>query len=199
MYFRLKKSLIKNWWVADENNKMGFVNILRKENIKGKLLVVGYYGDVGNKELATSTNGVVKITKEGVITAKGSFYPFEEANAVYMQYLIEANTGNSIIANWWEWIGKNKIRANLVNENKLKVDLEIDFTPIHNTTGVFVSGYSEQLKANVVISPFREGNYCLMLKIPQYIKRKIYAGALASNEEIICRVSIVKKIYEKNM
>lgn len=34
--------------------------------------------------LTTSTNYVVRITKEDVITAQGSFYPFEEAHELYL-------------------------------------------------------------------------------------------------------------------
>lgn len=51
---------------------MTFVNILSGEPLNDNLLVVGYL-DVEKEELATSTNRVVKVTKDGGITAKGTF------------------------------------------------------------------------------------------------------------------------------
>lgn len=76
MYLRLKKSQITHWWVAKSNLKMAFVNILSGEELSEDLLVVGYLNRE-KEELATSTNRVVRVTDKGVITQKGTFYPFE--------------------------------------------------------------------------------------------------------------------------
>jgi len=70
MYTKLKKSQITHWWIAESNLKMAFVNILSGEPLSDNLLVVGYL-DMEKEELATSTNRVKRVTKDGVITAKG--------------------------------------------------------------------------------------------------------------------------------
>lgn len=200
MFFKLKQSKINNWWVASESDKMGFINILAKEDLKGNFLVVGEY----EGELATSTNKVVKIRRDGVITAQGTFYPFEEANQVYIQFLIDVNKENVIIAQWWEIIGHNKIFANIILKNGADEvfikHCKFDFKPYKNITGVEVSGYSKELEADVVLNPFREGDYCMALQIPNSIKQKIWKGRRDSvfNIELINRIKKVKMIFENN-
>lgn len=106
MFSKFKKSQITDWWVAESNLKMAFVNILSGEQpLSENLLVVGYL-DREKEELATSTNRVVKVTKDGVITAKGTFYPFEEAHDLYLHFLIEANKEDTLIAFNWDYASK---------------------------------------------------------------------------------------------
>ena len=190
MYLTQKKSVIKNWWVARVNDKMGFVNILEKKNISNDLIVIGTW----DRELSTSTNKVVKVTKEGVTTAKGTFYPFTEANEVYLQYLIDVNREDIIIAKAWEWKNKKRIVANVLQNKIIIPDCEFDFTPYENSTGVYVSGYSEELKSVVVLNPFNEGTYCMKLKIPQNIKDKINKGCQYLDME---KVTMVETIFKK--
>lgn len=105
MYSKLKKSQITDWWVAKSNLKMAFVNILSGEPLSENLLVVGYL-DRDKEELATSTNRVVKVTKDGVITEKGTFYPFEEAHELYLSFLIEVQQEDVLIATNWKYANK---------------------------------------------------------------------------------------------
>lgn len=193
MYFKLKKSKITNWWVAPEYDAMQFVNILKKGKIEGDFLVVGEYED----ELATSTNKVVKITETGVITAKGTYYPFNQANGIYLEFLIQCNKKNAIIIKSWEWIGKNEIIANIENKNNDNMTLKCDFTPYLNNLGIEVAGSSITLKTTVVVNPFREGNYCSKLSIPQNIKRKIWAGRsyVGKNDKL----KEIRNIYRNNI
>lgn len=115
MESKLKKSLIKNWWVAPTKAKMEFVNILNKQSISNQddLVVMGY---LHNKKdvLASSTNKVVKVIKEGVITGQGTFYPFTEAHNLYLHFLLLVNNPNVVIANRWEMLNNNQMIANLV-------------------------------------------------------------------------------------
>ena len=100
MVLKLKKSRITDWWVAEKNDRMNFINILSGQPLKGDLVVVGYLDNT--KNLARSTNSVVRITEKGVITAQGTFYPFEEAHPLYLNFLLKANEENTIIASYWK-------------------------------------------------------------------------------------------------
>ncbi|MBE5821341.1 MAG: hypothetical protein E7311_01985 [Clostridiales bacterium] len=197
MYLKLKQSLIKNWWVAPKDDPMTFINILKRENIKQDLLVVGEY----EHSISTSTNKVKKVTQNGVITAKGTFYPFEEANGIYMQFLVEINKANVIFATWWEKRGKNKIIADIEYGNKTIKKAEFDFVPYANSFGIYISGFSKRLDANVVLNPLREGNYCTKLMIPDEIKQKIYKGrfflGLTPAEKE--RIKKIRQIFYSNL
>lgn len=100
MVLKLKKSRITDWWVAEKNDRMNFLNILSGQPLKGDLVVVGYWDNT--KNLARSTNSVVRITEKGVITAQGTFYPFEEAHPLYLNFLLKVNEENTIIASYWK-------------------------------------------------------------------------------------------------
>lgn len=189
MFLTKKKSLIKNWWVTHENDKMSFVNILKKENITRDLIVVGIW----EHDLATSTNNVVKVTNRGVITEKGTFYPFTEANEVYLQYLIDVNNGNPVIALNWKKLGPNKIVADIIINKKLIKNCTLDFKPYTNSIGVTVSGHSKLLTSVVVLNPFKEGKYCMKLEVPINIMEKIKKGSMYLDMEKIGQIEAILK------
>lgn len=197
MYITLKRSRIINWWVGTENEKMSFFNIFKNKKLNERLLVIGYL-EGGKRELASSSNYVVKITEDGVITAKGTFYPFEEAHEVYLQFLIEANKENVILASRWKWISKNIkniMEANIIDGN-IRIDKQkFDFIPKKTFSGVILTGYSTMLRKNIVLSPFTEGDYCLTLGIPQKVKNNIYNSSFEYEEESEERLEIVKGLF----
>ena len=166
MYFTLKKSKITGWWVSKENSKLTFVNICDKEQLTDDLVVVGFMKD-SYPELARSTNHVVKVTEKGVITAKGSFYPFEEAHALYINFLNNANTTNVVIAFNWK-LNRHTITADIIRDGKVTKDVTFDFDPYHNNMNDI--GYSDKLKSDVVISPFSRRGVCMKLGIPDDVK-----------------------------
>lgn len=184
MYLRLKKSKITHWWVAKPKSKMAFINILSRENLNEDLLVVGYL-DIDKRELATSSNRVVKVNKKGVITEKGSFYPFEQAHQLYLQFLIEANKENTLIATDWDYaskISKHKIIADIVRKDGIEKGVTFDFTPIEKGN-VMLNGYSKDLSSYIVLTTFTKRNVCITFKIPDSVKSDIYSSSFALEEE----------------
>lgn len=142
------------------------VNICDKEQLTDDLVVVGFMKD-SYLELARSTNHVVKVTEKGVITAKGSFYPFEEAHALYINFLNNANTTNVVIAFNWK-LNRHTITADIIRDGKVTTDVTFDFDPYHvNMNDI---GYSDKLKSDVVLSPFSRRGVCMKLGIPDDVE-----------------------------
>ena len=196
MYLRLKKSLITHWWVAKSDLKMAFVNILSGEELSENLLVVGCLNKE-KEELATSTNRVVKVTKKGVITEKGTFYPFEEAHELYLQFLIEANKENTLIATNWKYVNescKNRIIADILRDDEIEKEVTFDFTPSGKHEVMF-KGYSKDLSANIILTTFARRDVCLIIAIPASVKSDIYYSSLAFKEETMETVRLVQKIF----
>lgn len=197
MDIKLKKSLITDWWVAEENNKMAFFNILSGETLHGKFFIVGYYLNKNKREIATSTNCVVWITKDGVITEKGSFYPFEEAHALYLQFLIKAAKKNTVVARRWEFIedsSNQKIIADIVKPDKVKEKIIFDFIP--KEKDIMLSGYSEILKKKVVLTTFSKRQDCIIIDYPE---EEIYKTSFALPKQSKQWVQKVKNIFEKKI
>lgn len=198
MYHELKKSQITDWWIAPENSIMRFANVLSGQNlINGNFLVVGYL-DKERRQLATSTNRVVRITEKGVMTAKGTFYPIEEAHELYLQFLIKANQPNTIIAFEWKYVsGSNdrKLVADIIEKGDVKKGVEFDFIP-DGETSVILSGYSKDLSANVVLTTFNKRNVCIIFDMPE---EDIYDSSFAIYEESMERIKEIKKIFSQNI
>lgn len=196
MFTEFKKSQITHWWVAESNLKMAFVNILSGEPLSENLLVVGYL-DRENQELATSANRVAKVTKDGVITAQGTFYPFEEAHGLYLNFLIEANKEDTLIALNWEHASKlckHKITADIIRDGKVEKGVTFDFIPSKKYNVMF-AGYSKQLSSNVVLTTFARRNVCIIMAIPEEVKDNILHSSVASKEETIENVRVVQNIF----
>lgn len=198
MYLELKKSKLTDWWVAEENDKMNFVNILSGKALRCNLKVVGYL-DKSQKLEATSTNYIVMVTQEGVITAQGSFYPFEEAHPLYLQFLIYANKENTLIGYHWDFVdeeSKEKIVADIIDEGTIREDVIFDFVP--SESEVMLSGYSKELSRNVVLATFSRRNVgCLIIHgIADFVKADIYNSSFTLLEELQERVKEVKEIFK---
>ena len=182
MYFTLKKSKMTAWWVAKRSNIFTFVNICSKQELPDDLIVVGYMKDsVGEgyyPDLATSTNYVVEVTKKGVITSKGSFYPFEEAHALYIMFLdiLNSQHENYVVANRWKLLGRSRMIADIVKNGEICKDVKFDFDSDYKN--ITLCGFSEQLDATVVVSTFsRRELVCATFHIPYSIKDDIKENA----------------------
>ena len=198
MNFKLKKSQITHWWVAKSNSKMAFVNILSEAPLSEDLIVVGYL-DIEKEELATSTNRVVKIIKEGVITAQGTFYPFEEAHDLYLSFLIEANKENTLVATNWDYarkLCKNRIIADIVRDGRVEEGVTFDFVP-NRKYNVMFYGYSKSLSANIVLTTFAKRNVCIKLAISATVKHDILWSSCGTEEETAEKVEAIKEIIFK--
>lgn len=196
MYTKQKKSLITDWWVAESNLKMAFVNILSGEPLSENLLIVGYLNRK-KRELATSTNRVVRVTKEGVITSQGTFYPFEEAHDLYLNFLIEANKEDTLIAFNWEYkkkSSKNIITADIIRDGNIETGITFDFIPISKYNVMF-AGYSKQLSSNIILSTFDKRNVCIKIEIPKEVKKDIFRSSFATKKETIEKVRAVQEIF----
>lgn len=199
MYTKLKKSQITDWWVAKSNLKMAFVNILSGEPLSEDLLVVGY-SDREKEELATSTNRVVRVTKDGVITQKGTFYPFEEAHELYMDFLIEVNKENTLIAINWAYANElceNTIIADIVRSGSIEEGVTFDFTPSKKHEVMF-DGYSKKLSANVVLTTFARRNVCIIIDIPDIVRSDISRSSFALEKESTEKIRLVQSIFKEN-
>lgn len=196
MYLKLKKSQITDWWVAKSNLKMAFVNILSGEPLSENLLVVGYL-DIEKRKLATSTNRVIKVTKDGVITEKGTFYPFEEAHDLYLHFLIEVHKENTLVATNWEYakkLCKHTVTADVIRNGEIERGITFDFIPSKKYNVMF-AGYSTELSSNIILTTFARRNVCITLAIPETVKFDIYRSSLAFEEETIEKVSLVQSIF----
>lgn len=196
MFTKPKKSQITDWWVAESILKMAFANILSEEQLRENLLVVGYL-DREKQELATSTNRVVKVTKDGVITAKGTFYPFKEAHDLYLHFLIEANKKDTLVAFNWEFenkLCKRMITADIIRNGSIERGVTFDFTPSkkHN---VMFAGYSEQLSSNIILTTFARRNVCIIIAIPEEVKSDISRTVFASKKQTLEKVRAVQNIF----
>lgn len=200
MKLQLKKSRIIDWWVAKKNDKMAFVNIFSDEPLEN-LLIVGYYLERSGKQLANSTNYVVRIIKEGVITEQGSFYPFEEAHELYMQFLIKANKKNTFIASKWEIKEHGypmMLIADIIKEHSIEEEVTFDFLPDGNSDILF-SGYSKKLSSKVVLTTFCRRGVCIIFDIPQPVMDDIYNSAFALSKESNERIIKVQKIFSQKV
>lgn len=199
MYFHLKESRISDWWVAKSNHKMAFVNILSGGPLSEDLLVVGYLDGQEIDELATSTNRVVKVTKDGVITSQGTFYPFEKAHELYLQFLIDANEGNTLIATNWEYAKRTNSRiitADIIRDDTIERGVTFDFTP-DPKYDVMYSGYSEKLSSNIILTTFARRNVCIALCIPKSVKDDIYRSSFAYENETIEKIKLIQGIFAR--
>lgn len=199
MHLNLKKSQLTHWWVGEEGNIMAFYNILSSHEVpKNRLNVVGYYDNTD--EIAKSENYVVLITKDGVITTQGSFYPFEEAHELYLQFLIKANKKNTIIARRWQIVDEQKgfLLADIIRNGKVEEAVMFDFTPDKKRNVMFF-GTSEKLDAKVVLASFsRRDAGCLILAgATDIVKSDIKKSSFSSEEMSQKRVKKVKKILNK--
>ncbi len=183
MVLRLKQSQIVNWWIAERNDQMNFFNILSGKSLSTDMVVTGYLNYSSN--LVHSTNSVVRITKRGVITAKGTFYPFKDAHPLYLKFLLEVNRVNTISASHWKILDEasHKIVANIMTKEGMKENAVFDFDSYSDlNVEVMFSGYSTSLSSNVVLSTFsRKENYSLTTK--ETVASDIYASSFISNEE----------------
>ena len=194
-----KKSQLKNWWVAPENEMMQFVNVFDKKAIKNdKLVVVGYINN-DFEEFARSTNNVLLITRNYVVTKKGTVYPFNEAHNLYVQFLLLANRNNTIIANRWAKLDDNQMIANVVHQSpnfKIENGVTFDFNPDEYNNGI-LSGYSDQLKSNIVLSPFNVRNQCLLLGVRDDIKKLIINSTFDDEEKMEKRVGLIRQLKRR--
>lgn len=200
MKLKLKKSKITDWWVAKKGYKMAFENIISGDPLEKELLIVGYL-DKSKEVLATSTNQVILVCKDGVVTAQGSFYPFEEAHELYLQFLINANKENTVIARAWEIkqeFPKIMLVADIICGSEIKKNIIFDFIP-DGKNYVMFHGYSETLSSNVVLTTFARRNVCIILEIPKMVTDDIYSSSFALEEESYCRLQAVRKLFEQHV
>ena len=195
MFSNLKKSLITDWWVAESHNKFGFVDILSGKPLGEDLFVVGYF-DQEKTDLATSTNRVMKVTKNGVVTEKGTFYPFQEAHNLYLSFLIEMHKGDALVATFWDYASKlckNKIVADIIHDGNIEEGVIFDFIPDKKYDVMFV-GYSKKLSSKVILTTFSR-RVCIALGIHKGVKSDIYHTSITTEEETMEKVRQVQSIF----
>ncbi len=183
MMLKLKQSPIINWWIAERNDQMNFFNILSSKFFSTDLVVTGYLNHSSN--LGHSANSVVRVTKRGVTTAKGTFYSFKDAHPLYLKFLLAVNQTNTISASHWQVLDESshKMIANIMTEEGMKENVVFDFDSHSNLdVEVIFSGYSKLLSSNVVLSTFsRQENGSST--IPDTVACDIYASSFISDEE----------------
>lgn len=196
MYFTLKESKMTAWWVAKKNDLMAFYNICANEELPNDLVVVGTMKDsYPALDLAESSNNVVSVSEHGVITAKGSFYPLEEAHALYINFLVGANTTNVVKAFNWE-LRKGRMTADIIKDGQMKKGITFDFDPYHSNRNDI--GYSDELKSDVVVSLFSRRGVCIKLAIPFEVKCEMRNNAeFADESEKTEYINLVRKFINR--
>jgi hypothetical protein len=202
MYFWHKKSKLTAWWVARKGDIFTFVDICSMGKIPDDLVVVGYLKDSITRrcyypELATSSNYVVKVTKKGVITSKGSFYPFRQAHALYMVFLKLVNEHNNNIAIATHWrIVNGRMNADIIKNGKTIKDVTFDFESTYKDN-VVVSGFSEELDSDVIVCTFARRDVCATLHVPHQIKDDIKENAdFVYERERIEYIDAIRKLLQ---
>ena len=151
-----KKSFIYNWWVGTESERRWFVDIFSKEPLTSDCIIVGQINS-HFYDIETSRHPVVKVTRSGVITSSGRFYPFSTAHPLYMMYLNELHSKErGVVAfNWCnDKSSENCIQADVVFPNgECKRNIIFDFIPILDEYKSFL-GFSETLQCRVVLQTF---------------------------------------------
>ncbi len=151
-----KKAFIYNWWVATKSERRWFVDVFSKEPLTSDCIIVGQINS-HLYDIETSRHPVVKVTKRGVITSSGRFYPFYTAHPLYMMYLneIHSNERGAIAFNWRQDKSSEKcIQADVVFPNgECKENIIFDFTPLTDEYKNFL-GFSETLQMRVVLHTF---------------------------------------------
>ncbi len=187
-----KKSFIYNWWVGTKDERLWFVDIFSKEPLANNYVIVGQVNSPFY-DMETSRNPVVKVTKRGVITASGRFYPFSTAHPLYMMYLneIHSNERGAVAFNWREDRNSDKcIQADVVFPNgECKENIIFDFTSLSDEHKHFL-GFSETLQCRVVLHTFDTRPF-----------RPEYKGWVSPNEvrDSATELSEKRKELAKNM
>lgn len=181
MVITLKKSRITDWWVTTRNDPMNFFNIFSTNHFQGDFVVVGYLDNT--KELAHSTNSIIRITDEGVITSKGSFYPFKEAHPLYLKFLLKANSDNTMI-------------ADLITNEGTKKDVVFDFIPNKKSNLMFL-GHSKHLCSYIVLCTFRRKGYCSILGIPDAVKSDVSNSSIILLDELTSILTKLNQLFIK--
>lgn len=198
MVLKLKKSRITDWWITTRNDPMNFFNIFSSDHFSGDFVVVSYLDNT--KELATSTNSVIRITKEGVITAQGSFYPFKSAHPLYLKFLLKANKNNTIIASYWDFEILDETSftmiADILTPDGIKKEVSFDFIPDKNSTLMF-SGHSNELSADVVLCTFRRKGYCSIIGIPDVVIYDVYNSSIIFEDDHIKLLKEINQLFNK--
>lgn len=104
-----KKAFIYNWWIASDNERFKFVDITNKDNIKDEYFVYGFSKFFSIPEFQGSKNPIKIVTRKGIYTASGRFYPFKTAHPLYLMFLNKIHTNNdTLIVSRWECIDETK-------------------------------------------------------------------------------------------
>lgn len=143
---------------------------------------------------------MVKVTKNGVITEKGTFYPFEEAHELYLHFLIEVHKENTLVATNWEYTSKfckSTIIADIIKDGTIEEGVAFDFIPSKKYNVMF-AGYSKKLSSNIVLTTFARRNVCITLAIPEAVKSDIARSAFGLEEETMEKVRLVQGIFAEN-
>ena len=151
-----KKAFIYNWWVGTKSERNCFVDIFSKECVTNGCIVVGQVHSPFY-DMETSRNPVVKVTKRGIITASGRFYPYSTAHPLYLMYLneIHSNERGCVAFNWCESRTVEKqITADVLFPNgEYKENITFDFESLIEQHPNFL-GFSNTLQSRVVFNTF---------------------------------------------
>lgn len=180
----------KVWFYYD------FFNILSEKPLSEDLFVVGYLNKE-KRELAKSSNPVVKVTKKGVITKRGTFYPFEEAHDLYLHFLIEVHKPKTLVFTNWEYVkelGENIIIGDLMLNGIILKEMVIDFIPSQKFDLPFIGHSAHFPLSTIILMPFAKYNICIKLAIPEEVKSNIYNSSFTSGRETAKKVQLVQDI-----
>lgn len=190
MYFKLKDSEIKSWWIANMNSKMEFYDV-KKGIPRKRLVIVGVEKSQGVwlEPVTVSTGFVSRITHLGVVTNNGVFYPFDEAHPLYLRFLLEAK--GHIVATNWE-MRKNKVLADIEYGQEKRKDVTFDFVSDDKSDVVF-KGYSPELDSVVVFNTFARRDVYNKFGLPKRVEADIYISSFVDDVEKTKLLKLIKR------
>lgn len=191
-----KKSFVLEWWIAKKDDKFKFINITDARNVTTDCIVIGRNINPINHYI-TSVHHVEKVTKKGVYTASGRYYPFKNAHPLYLKFLCEIILKSSIIASRWERIDieDNIYIADIEYPNgEIVKDVVFDFkSDVTNFKGV-----SNVLGNTVVFNTFDRREFSGDGIIKDYFPCEISNFAFDLADEKPELVKGINKIFKRN-
>lgn len=194
-----KRSFIRDWWVARKDDKFKFIDITDRRNLTEDSIIVGRTYSVF-PEIDMSRNSVVKVTKRGVYTAKGRFYPFSRAHPLYLMFLYQIHIPPAaMIASKWEWLDykNNMYLANIEYPSGEKQEgVVFDLKKSPDVRNTFV-GVSEMLEGTVVFNTFDMKSLSANHSANDVFPAEAYHTALEFSAKRRKAIRNVKKVFRK--
>ncbi|MBE5813249.1 MAG: hypothetical protein E7314_06325 [Clostridiales bacterium] len=176
MSLAIENMKFTNWWIAEENSLLAFVNVYSGRYKNKKLKIVGFVKNhlILAADIISSSSYIKTVTTREIILEDGTSYPIKEAHTMYLKFLVEANSSNSVIATNLKFDNhENKATADIFNGETWIKDVVFDFVE-KNTSDMIKIGYSQKMCTAVVLTPFSGEHISDVSQISRLVYANLY-------------------------